>query len=773
MKMSVPANAALAARACLALMLTLVAACGGGDSSPSYSISISPSSLAFTGTQGVTTPPQIVTATFRGEGVIVGTLPGQALPGWLSIVQASAPVDGQVQFRVSVSAGAAPGAYATTLRFLSGTADGANIVYADLQISFQQRAAFGLTGTSHSFQGIEGSATVTQTSTTALAVVGDNVSWRATANQPWIQFIADTGTAAGPINFAVNPAGLSAGTHFGQISVLDSVSGRTLTASVQLTLRAPQFLTSTPNLAINVDTNTTPTQLPTRFTISDELGGTNAAADYSWTVSARSGLVRVAPVAGRTSPSATEIVVDIDPARWNQLQSGQTITQIEVAYTRRGVTQIRLIPLTISIRLPSIGSAYPFVVAPNVAGRTTLVGKGLEEGDLAAIRIGGQVPTAVRRNSSQEVELDYAPLSPGQHPISLVNGLGIARSVAEVSAIGSVTAGTGEVTGSGGKKAKLMFDGTRGVLYAADYTASEVQRYRWNGSAFEALSAVAVPSVRDIAFARNNRELYAVSFAGLYSIDMTNLGPIVAQRRLADVDIGCDGALYRLAVPEDGSILSSPFSYGCFIGGQYGGVLSVDLLSWNQRIFPAVTTLVNPSAPSLAASRTGRYVAVGSSSTSSGSYFLFDMRTNTALDFGSYSRYSWYYYHALDVSETGDRILFHASNSYRVRDASGATVCFIPGTPAAARLTDDGSKAYVYLHVDGGGGRVAVYNTSSGAPMGGPCTEITAESTAVPFTMGTMSGDLAYEPNFVMTIDESQRRLFLAGPDRIVALAIQ
>jgi len=770
MKFSIRSATAAASRLAIAWMFVSLTACGGGGGGggPTYSISLSSSSLTFDGTQGINTAPQTVTVNFVGDGVIVGTLPGQTMPSWLSISPSSPPAGGQVQFQVQVFQFIAPGDYSTTLRFVSGKADGSKVVTADLQISFRQRAPFGITGGAQSFQAIEGASTATNVGTTPLAVAGDNIDWTATSNQPWLIVNPTSGAAAGPIAFTVDPTGMVAGNYSGQIAVRDSVSNRTLNALVQLTVRVPEFRTSISNIIMNVDAATMPSQVTAALTISDELDGANAAGDYSWTIAPSTSLIRVSTSTGRTSPIATVVTVDLDPTLLNAVRSGQVTGQLRVTYTRGSVTSSRNIPVTVNVRLPLAGSANPYVVTPGSSGRITIVGSDFQDVDLATVRIGGLAPTSSRRLNSQEIEVDYPALGEGQYAISFVNALGLSRSAAEISAVAPVAVGTGEVSSSGGKKARLIFDSSRGVLYAADNALSEVQRFQWNGSGFVALTPVTVPSVRDLALARNNRELFAVSYGGFYTVDTTQFGSQVALQRIAGVDLSCGGAMYRVAVPEDGTVLGSPFGNACTLNGQYGNVVAVDLLTWKPSILSTTATVIDPRTPSIAASPSGRYLAVGNTSTSSGSYFLQDMRTRTPVDFGDYSRYLSYYYYALDVNEAGTRVLV---NSNFIRNDAGATVCFLP-TNKIARLTHSGNKAYAYLHVAGGGGRVAVFDTSVGAPMGGACAEIAAESIPVPYDMGTATDASGYEPNYSMTLAEDQGRIFLSGPSRIVALAL-
>src|SRR4051812_593339 len=95
----------------IAIFFSLIlSACGGsgggggssGDNSSKYSISLNAASLDFVTSYGETADSQQVTATYKGDGVIVGTLPGTNMPGWLQISN-GAQTANSATFIISVS----------------------------------------------------------------------------------------------------------------------------------------------------------------------------------------------------------------------------------------------------------------------------------------------------------------------------------------------------------------------------------------------------------------------------------------------------------------------------------------------------------------------------------------------------------------------------------------------------------------------------------------------------------------------------------------------
>src|SRR5690606_33304672 len=108
----------------------------GGGQTGKYSISLSKSSVelsaAYEQWEYVT---QDIDVTYKGDGVIVGTLPGAILPPWLSISDGVPAGSGKARFSLSANAyGLALGTHRTTLRFVTGSEDGENIVYKDLSV---------------------------------------------------------------------------------------------------------------------------------------------------------------------------------------------------------------------------------------------------------------------------------------------------------------------------------------------------------------------------------------------------------------------------------------------------------------------------------------------------------------------------------------------------------------------------------------------------------------------------------------------------------------
>lgn len=191
-------------KSCLVNAIALsVVSCGGGGSSgapggassgsTAYTISLSVPSLAFSEVQFLPESNRSVAVTFNGAGVVVGTLPGQAMPGWLSVTNGQGNSSAQATFFVIPrTAGLAPGNYSFTLRFVTGDANGDKVSFVDLPITLALQEGFSVSQSSVSFTAIEGTSSFVSTGTPNFRITGANVSWSATAPS-WVRLSSTSG----------------------------------------------------------------------------------------------------------------------------------------------------------------------------------------------------------------------------------------------------------------------------------------------------------------------------------------------------------------------------------------------------------------------------------------------------------------------------------------------------------------------------------------------------------------------------------------------------
>jgi len=771
--------------AAMVLLVLLVSACGGGGAGGSgYSITLSVSSLSFDVQQDDPFSPQNVSVTFVGDGVVVGTLPGQTAPPWLSVSGLSTATGGSTSVRVGVTPGATAGKYSFTLRFATGKADGSNVVYVDLPITATVHESFGLVaGGLYTFTGLEGGTAVTATGSTSLNVKGENVSWHATTTQPWIQLGQTSGSARGPLPFTVSLAGVSAGQYTGEIDVTDDISGKSALAIVQLTVTSPNLTASVQSINFNVDATTTSSNIRADLVISDELLGQNAAESYEWSLAAGNGIVsspgeralQLAPVSGNTAGAATHVSVTLDPTKLNGLPSQVLQTVIIVTYKRASnpnFTNTLAIHVTVTVRLPRANVATPFIISPNAARRISIIGNDFRDEDLPKLSIAGITSPTVTRVSAQEIAVDLPALATGQYAVTFQNALGLTRSTAEISVQGPPSIGAGVIV-SAGRKARLVPDASRGMLYAVNPGAQQIERYHWDGTNWNALPVTALAAVTDITPARNGRELYAATANGYYSLDLTAGASSAAN--LINIPTGlCGSNPLSIVATEIGGLMGSVAGNGCYQDGWASDVLTYDALS-NSLLVQGEqerSPLWYFYRAVLATSADGRYLAVGEYGSSGGDFGVFDLRTNTfdvLVGVSGPGNIGLFLSYILDMDGSGTKVV---DDNSEVRSRTGTLLGHVP-TNRITRLSADGTKAYIYIHVNGGLGKIQVIDlTASIAPSG---TFPVLAEVAVPYDMGDSPAEVigpTAEYNFAMTLSPDERFAFLSGTSRIVAVAL-
>jgi hypothetical protein len=234
--------------ASFAMLSLFLAACGGGGSKstppggnnpPTYTIGVAPGAVHFSALARGTLPAaQDVTATFNGEGLVVGTLPGTNLPSWLNLSVVGSPTSSPAQVRFSVTTtGTVADSLSTTIRFVTGKADGSQVVTKDVQVTYTISDPLDVDVTSLEFDATAGTVAAPRT----VQVLGSGTNWTATSNQPWLTLSATSGTNSAPIEVTADASALSAGTHTAELRVEDTSSTTVRTVPVSFHVSANRW----------------------------------------------------------------------------------------------------------------------------------------------------------------------------------------------------------------------------------------------------------------------------------------------------------------------------------------------------------------------------------------------------------------------------------------------------------------------------------------------------------------------------------------------------
>jgi len=745
-----------------------VSACGGGGGgggSSDTSISLSQTSLAFNAEQNAAAPAaQTITATFQGDGVVVGTLPGQQAVAWLAIAEDSRPASNQVVFRVSVAPGAlAPGAYSTTVRIASGHADGSAIKYVDVTISLTIAAGFGASGGPLSFTEIDGDPAGPQPSAGYTEQIqGDNISWHATADQPWIVLGAAAGTVKGPLNIKVLRGSLALGTHTGTVSIADDRSGRTVNVPVTYAIQPPGLSVDKTSLSFTVTLASVPGDLSAPVQISDQLNGLNGTKGIAWKATSDQPWLAISAVSGSTSPPAV-LTVGIDVVQMGLMPSGTYMGNVGLTFTdAAGTAGSVRIPVTFKLRMPLARAATPYLVSTTAPTTVLVRGEDLQAADLASLQLDGAAlaiaPTFVNGTS---ISLTLPALAAGRHLLTFSNGIGSTRSAAEVTSKLLVTPTTSVVESP--NTTHLLYDPERTRLYAVDRTDALIKRFEWNGTTWTTLTSLVVPQLRDAALTRSGRELVITTDTQVLMSDATD---ITATPRIVANITDVPGyfpsfdQLNYVVVADSGM---------AFIAQSFNGSGSTPLLGFDTIRERWVTT----SGPMgklyyegrIAASDDGHYVIAGGEGLSPAAEAgLIDSRGDSTIVFGIQLTYPVGNFEAFDLGADGSKVL---ESFVSVKNRSGNLLGSLPFNNFA-RFSPDTTRAYAWDETVAPGKlniydlTVTPYAKSGEVALPSRIADPTYAPVIYPRTPWWVSGALSPDG----------KAMFLAGPERIVVVTL-
>ncbi len=244
---------------------------------PQPTISMSPTVLSFSGTQGGANPAnQSIAVANTGAGTLTWTVSDNS--AWLTATQSGNSIVASVNL-TSLAVGSHSAAITVTA---SGATNTPQTIPVTLVVSAPTtNPTIGLSPTSLSFSGTVGGVNPTNQSITVQNTGTGTLTWSVTDNQSWM-----TATQSGnTVLTAVTLAGLAAGTYSGQIIVAASGATNTpQTIPVTLTVNAapapsPTIALSPGSLSFTVPAGSSSNSASQTVTISNSGGGT-----LNWTV---------------------------------------------------------------------------------------------------------------------------------------------------------------------------------------------------------------------------------------------------------------------------------------------------------------------------------------------------------------------------------------------------------------------------------------------------------------------------------------------------------
>jgi hypothetical protein len=396
---SARSSSAAALAAVLACVLGACSGGGDGDGGVSTSLDISPSSFTFEAeTEGPLPAAQVLVATYRGDGVVIGYPPGVPEPSWLSMGYPG-PESPQ-RFLLTVTSTLLPAAeYQTTVRVVTGKADGTQLVIRDVQVRYTLRQGPDRTVTpnaaSVAFQSSEGLAPPPQTiqlSSPAAGPLTVAIEPRSWPSPDWLQVppSVDMPAGGGPVDLTLSASGQPEGSYAADVVIRDARG--TARARIPVTYAvARAYATSTAWLSASVTHAASLAELTQTLRIST---GVDAAqgARYRWAIGADQPWVRCSPAEGDLSASV-DVAISLDPDALWALADGSHGANLTLAFTEGGARGAQ-VPLSLELHLAGAALA----VAPTLdlaAGRTS------GPGDLArTLTVGSNLGEAFRAKGS-------------------------------------------------------------------------------------------------------------------------------------------------------------------------------------------------------------------------------------------------------------------------------------------------------------------------------------------------------------------------------------
>jgi hypothetical protein len=309
------------------------------------SLSVSPTSLSFSGTAGGANPAaKTLSVSNAGGGTLSWTASDSA--SWLSIAPTSGTNTGTITVTPDIT-GLAPGTYTANITVSAAGAGGSPAtIPVTLTVAQATPPALSVSPTSLAFSGTQGGASPAAKTLTVSNTGGGTLSWTASDDVLWLSVSPASGTNNGTITVTPTTAGLSAGTYTATVTVdAGSASGSPKTIPVTLTVDPP----APPALSVS----------PASLTFSGTVGGSNPAAQNVSVTNTGSGTLDVTASddaawlsvtpASATAPATLSVAPTI-----SGLAAGTYTATVTVTATTAGATgSPKTIPVTLNLSSPS------------------------------------------------------------------------------------------------------------------------------------------------------------------------------------------------------------------------------------------------------------------------------------------------------------------------------------------------------------------------------------------------------------------------------------
>lgn len=722
----------------------LLAGCSGGSKQSGPSLSLSTTSVLFTGLfNGPTPPPQSVGASISGGTGFVG------ISGITGVFNATFSITGRATGVVTITANPptmTPGTYTGTVAVracadsgcsggdISGSPAVINITYTI------QQAGIVPSPPSINFNRLDGGAAPAPQTLNLSELANVSHAWTASVEAPPVSWLAVNG-----------------GT---------TASGTSLPASVSVSIIAPEPQ-GTYSAFIQISGSGNGLLLPVTYTVSPPVAPSPASLSYTVGDTPQpSDLVRqIAPTA---FPGVTWTATSNVPWLAFSPASGGSADSLSVSLVRSGIDALNNGKYNATVTLtPSFGSAAkvsvsltvartqinyvaPYVALAGTQEEVIIRGDNLDQVTVASVSFGATAAAAFSVISATEIHATHPALSAGTYPIQVGANSGTIRTLGTtlvvVNAPSYASAAIAYPNTTAKQPLAVVYDAERqalvvGVVYGLPGQSGEMFSFPFSGSAWGPPASVLIDHFRDFTLSIDGKQLLAATDFSLQHIDAAalSLG--------ANIPFGISPLFATgVAVANDGNALLSVRD------AEFpNGVMPVYLYSVRDAQFlglvngPASEGLAVPTQPG--ASADGSLILIGAGSPLG--EFLGGQYNAAAGSFPSANLFSPNGFRPM-LDRRATRILLDGS---AILNSNFAGLGGLSTLSTGVTLSPDGTRAYQYVS----GTAAHAYDlTTAGFPEIG--TGITLPS--------------APGANPVMTISPDGGTLFIAGSDGIVVVPV-
>jgi hypothetical protein len=542
----------------LGVLFAVLSACGGGGGGGGNSITVSPGSLSFVSSQGHPAEPQAVSVSFSGAGLVIGYAPGVPVANWLGVTDGIGN-----QILISVDPNMPPGTYATTLRFVTGDADGSNLAYDDVSINYR------VSDLSVSPAGIN--PVVVQGSTAQpfnpedqyFQIGGSAQNWTIESSASWLVLEQASGSGPGTVAFHFETAELALGTHPAFVTVHDTTNGDSVSVPVTLLVRSSILRNDPQTVAFAIDRASLPAALTQTLQLMDERDGADESLGISWTLDApQAPWLSASALSGTTAPAAS-LQLTLVPEQLSLLANGTHSTTLTFHYARadEGPAQIQ-VPVTLNLDLPRARSVMPRAAVAGSDLELTLHGQGLEGLAPADVLVDGTPVAALTVLNDRQARIVLpAGLAAGTHDVVIDNALDFDFNGATVAVVEARDRPYAAFAVAG-VPARVLFDDARETLWVATMSDT-LEPYTFDGANWSAGTPISVANLRDIALDLDG-DLLITTRDALYGLDLDDAAAVPVLRFQKPSTLAY---FYNAGLAGDGTLLlptDSPSSSGFF-----------------------------------------------------------------------------------------------------------------------------------------------------------------------------------------------------------------